>query len=505
MSNNAQNLIFGAATADTLTNKETIQGSGSIGDGQMTLVNSGTINANQLVALTVAANGGTTNTGTLEATSGGTLGFSGTTVTNTGGTVNTTGGTIAASSSTIQGGTVKLAGGSLTNSTISGANVTITGAASLLLNNGAIDNGGTLKNSTQGIIEVVGGASNTLGGTVTNPVGGLIKIDNNTHLTLQAGTYTNAGTISMNSTGNATELIIGGANVTLTGGGKVTMSNNAQNLIFGAATADILTNQETIQGSGSIGDGQMTLVNSGTINANQPVALTVAANGGTTNTGTIEATSGGTLGFSGTTVTNTGGTIDTTGGTIAASSSTIQGGTVKLGGGSLTNSTISGANVTVTGAVSLLLNNGAIDNGGTLKNSTQGIIEVIGGASNALGGTVTNPAGGQIKIDNNTHLALQSGTYTNAGTISMNSTGNATELIVSAPSVTLARRWYAHDVQQCAEPDLRRGDRGHAHEHGNDPRLGKHRGWTDDPGQLRHDTRESKHPPDHPGQWRFQQ
>ena len=263
MSNNAQNLIYGAATADTLTNQQTIQGSGNIGDGQMTLVNSGTINANQSVALTIAANGGTTNTGTLEATSGGTLGFSGTTVTNTGGTINTSGGTIAASSSTIQGGTVTVAGGSLVNSTISGANVTVTGASSLLLNNGAINNGGTLKNSTQGTIEVVGGASNALGGTVTNPAGGLIKIDNNTHLALQSGTYTNAGTISMNSTGNATELIVSAPNVTLAGAGTLTMSNNAQNLIFGAATADTLTNPGTIQGSGSVGDGQMTLVNSG--------------------------------------------------------------------------------------------------------------------------------------------------------------------------------------------------------------------------------------------------
>ncbi len=53
-------------------------------------------------------------------------------------------------------------------------------------------------------------------------------------------------------------------NVTLSGG-SVTMSNNAANLIFGGSTTDTLTNQETIQGSGNIGNDRMTLVNTGTI------------------------------------------------------------------------------------------------------------------------------------------------------------------------------------------------------------------------------------------------
>ena len=43
------------------------------------------------------------------------------------------------------------------------------------------------------------------------------------------------------------------------------MSNSAANYIIGAATADTLTNQETISGAGNIGDAQMTLVNSGSV------------------------------------------------------------------------------------------------------------------------------------------------------------------------------------------------------------------------------------------------
>ena len=135
---------------------------------------------------------------------------------------------------------------------------------------------------------------------------------------------------------------------------------------------------------------------------------------------------------------------------------------MKLAGGSLTNSTISGANVTITGAANLSLNNGAINNGGTLKNSTQGTIEVMGGASNALGGTVTNPAGGLIKVDNNTHLALQTGTYSNAGTISMNSTGNADGTDHQRTQCDPGGRRYADHVEQRSESHLRSGHRGHA-------------------------------------------
>ena len=70
------------------------------------------------------------------------------------------------------------------------------------------------------------------------------------------------------------------------------MSNSANNIITGGGT---LTNGETIQGGGDIGDGNLTLVNNGTIDANQSTALIINPNGGTTNTKTMEATTGGTL------------------------------------------------------------------------------------------------------------------------------------------------------------------------------------------------------------------
>jgi hypothetical protein len=401
LSNNAQNFIFGLITADTLTNKETIQGAGNIGDNRMTLVNSGTINANQSAGLTIAANGDATNTGTIEATAG-TLTLSGTIVNNTGGKISaSSGNTLLVSSSTINGGTV-----------------TLTGASTLQLSTGTVQSG-TLANSATGTIEALSFTTNTLGGTISNPAGGVVKIDNSAVLNLEGGSYPKLGAVQLNSTGNNTELVVFGANTTLAGG-SVTMSNAVQNFIFGSATTDTLTNKETIQGAGNIGGNRMTLVNSGTINANQSAGLTIEVNGGVTNTGTIKATAG-TLAFNGTVVNNTGGTISASGGNALQ----------------VTNSTINGGTVTLTGTSTLQLSTGTVQSG-TLNNSATGTIEALSFTTDRLGGTVSNPVGGVVKIDNNAALNLGNGTYTNAGSIQVNSTGNNTELVVDAGNVTLA-------------------------------------------------------------------
>jgi len=113
------------------------------------------------------------------------------------------------------------------------------------------------------------------------------------------------GTVTLNSTVNNTELVLDG-NVTLSGG-SLTMSNATTNYIFGSNSLDQLNNQETIQGAGHIGNGQMDLVNSGTINANVSGGITIDVNDGFTNTGTVEATGGNELILSNSgTVNNTG-------------------------------------------------------------------------------------------------------------------------------------------------------------------------------------------------------
>lgn len=400
LTNNAANYIFGAASGDTLTNQETIQGSGHIGDNQMTLVNSGTINANGSAGMTIQPNGGTTNTGTIEATAGATLALTNTTVANTGGT-------ISANASILQ----------VTNSTINGGAITLAGASDLQLDSGTIHSGSTVTNSATGTIEAIGFTTNTLGGTVVNPSGGLLKIDNGAVLNLESGSYPTLGAVQMNSTGNTTELVLNGA-VTLSGG-SMTLSNNAANYIFGGSSGDTFVNQETITGSGHIGNNQMTLINSGTINANASAGMTIQPNGGTTNTGTIEATLGATLNLSSTTVTNTGATI-------SANASTLQ----------VTNSIINGGTVTLTGASNLQLSAGTIQ-GGTLNGSSTGTIEAIGFTTSTLGGVISNPTGGVLKLDNGAVLHLENGAYPTLGAVQLNSTGNATELVINA-SATLS-------------------------------------------------------------------
>src|ERR1700738_1904286 len=395
MSNSTANLITGSTGTDMLTNQQTIQGAGNIGFGAMALNNSGTIDANQTNALTLQISNGATNTGTLEATSGATLIVNGGTYANAGGTILNNASTLV-----FQGA-----------STINGGTITQTGAGTMKLINTTINT--AVPNSSTGIIEVIGGG-NTIAGALTNPAGGQVKIDNGSNLTMGTGSsINNAGAITLNSIAYGTQLLIGAANVTLSGSGTLTMSNSLANSIQGGAAANQLTNQQTIQGAGNIGNGQMALSNSGTINANQTNALTLQISNGATNTGTLEATSGGTL------IVN-GGTYANAGGTILNNASTL----VFQGA-----STINGGTITQTGAGTMKLLNTTINT--AVPNSTTGIIEVIGGG-NTIAGALTNPAGGQVKIDNGSNLTMAGSSISNAGAITLNSIAYATQLLIGA-------------------------------------------------------------------------
>jgi len=353
MSNHIQNFIQGGGT---LTNQSTIQGSGQIGNGALTLVNSGTIDANQSVELLINPNGGTTNTGTLEATAAGTLLLQTDPITNTGGTILASG----------TGSTVVLNGGSIS--------------------------GGTLSTTGGGIIEEEGGTTLT---NVTISTGSTVNILDSQTVNLGAGTITNNGALNENSAGNNTFISVAGS-TTLAGTGTLTLSNHIQNFIQGGGT---LTNNETIQGSGQIGNGNLTLVNNGTIDANQPTELVINPNGGTTNTSTMEATAGGTMEFRGDTITNTGvGTILSTG----------------------------------TGSVVDL--NGVTVNGGTLTTTSGGLMQAYG---NAVLNGVTISSGSAVHVLDNNVVQLNTGTITNNGTINLDSAGNNTFLLILGGPVTL--------------------------------------------------------------------
>src|ERR1700754_2541960 len=80
--------------------------------------------------------------------------------------------------------------------------------------------------------------------------------------------------MALGASGHFTGLMISG-NVSLTGGGKVTMTDDAHNFIVSDGSDATLTNSDTISGAGTIGDGHLTLVNDGTIDATGSHALII--------------------------------------------------------------------------------------------------------------------------------------------------------------------------------------------------------------------------------------
>jgi hypothetical protein len=143
------------------------------------------------------------------------------------------------------------------------------------------------------------------------------------------GSVTNAGSIQLNSAGTNTFLLLNG-NVSLSGTGKLTLGNAGPNTIEGASLTgtEVLTNASTIQGAGNIGNGEMGLINSGTILANVSGGnlFVDASAAGFSNSGTVQALTGGNvtiegaansfLNYNATNNTLTGGTYTANGGNI---------------------------------------------------------------------------------------------------------------------------------------------------------------------------------------------
>jgi hypothetical protein len=111
------------------------------------------------------------------------------------------------------------------------------------------------------------------------------------------GTIDNTGTIALGSTGDETDLevLVRGAN--LTGGGQVVLSDNSQNVVFGGDASAVLDNVDnTISGAGQLGNGQLTLMNEGIIEATGANALIIDTGANAIiNTGTLAANGAGGL------------------------------------------------------------------------------------------------------------------------------------------------------------------------------------------------------------------
>jgi fibronectin-binding autotransporter adhesin len=125
---NGNSCLFGWAATNTLTNKSTIEGAGSIGDSNpMGFTNSGTVLANQAAPLTiVSAGSGFLNTGSLIVSAGSTLNINGQMKNLSKGIL--TGGTFSVA------GTMILENAQYTTITANSANLTLTGTTAQILN-----------------------------------------------------------------------------------------------------------------------------------------------------------------------------------------------------------------------------------------------------------------------------------------------------------------------------------------------------------------------------------
>ncbi|MGP0088993.1 MAG: hypothetical protein ACLPKB_03390 [Xanthobacteraceae bacterium] len=151
-------------------------------------------------------------------------------------------------------------------------------------------------------ITIIGVAAESLGAnnfvfnqTFTSYNAGSMTVDNGAMLPL-GGMVDNSGTIYLGSTGAETDLEVVGS-ATLQGGGQIVLSDSSANVIYGASANTTLTNVDnTISGAGQIGDGQLDLINEGTINADGKNALIINTGSNVVvNSGTFEATGAGGL------------------------------------------------------------------------------------------------------------------------------------------------------------------------------------------------------------------
>jgi fibronectin-binding autotransporter adhesin len=402
--------MFGNTTTQTLTSDNTIQGFGQIGaDTDLSLVNSGTVDAN-VSGATLYLNGGAgalgagVNTGTLEATNGGTLQIDNN-FNNKGGSIiaNGTGSTVQVNGVTIQGGTLTTENGGFM---------------------GTFGNGGRsiLDGSTEGAITLSAGSTYTTAGTSQTGIEGTITLDAGANLAI--GTSTSpGGTVQL--LGNTT--INGSGTVTLTGTGSTTA------ILETGGSAETLTNKVLIQGYGQIGAGtSLTVDNEATINANVS-GETLDLNSGVagTNTGTLEATGGGTLEIANS-LDNEGGVIisNGSGSTVDVNGVTIQGGTLTTENGGFMGTAGGGGRSILDGSTDGAITLSAGSTYTTAGSNQTGIIGTItlGKGSNMAIGTAS-ALGGTLQLTG-------AATIKGAGTVTMTGTSAFIESAGGAETLT---------------------------------------------------------------------
>jgi hypothetical protein len=399
LTNTTANRIVGSDAATTLTNQGvTIRGSGQLGANLLRIVNHHIVEAHQSNPLIIdPGSNGVTNDGIFRAVSGGLLRLQNGVFTNF-----TNGGTLLEGQIQAQDGSVVEITGS-----------TVTGGLLSTVNTGVIRGSGTatladLKLTTASKYEV-----------------------NNATTTNLFGTFTNQGTLLMNSAGNATHLAIDSGGVTLSGGGVISMTNTTANVISGATTTTTLTNSNnTIRGSGQLGANSLQLTNASLVEANQSNPLIVDPSGsGVTNTGTLRATAGATLTLQGGAYNNTNGTIE------AQNASHVELNTATVTSGQFVTSG-TGA-IRTTGTATLV--NTTVSSGSSF--------EALNATSTTFSGTFTNHGSLKQNSGGNATYLLMSGDVTFSGTGNVTLTNTTANVIQGASSTGTERLFNALTLQ----------------------------------------------------------
>src|SRR5271165_2022890 len=262
---------------------------------------------------------------------------------------------------------------------------------------------------------------------------GTIAFDNGSTLTLDvhlgSSSIVNSGNIQLTSAlaPGASLILSDGGNgytIMLSGGGTVTLGG-ASNAIMGAFGTETLNNVDnTIQGSGTIGN--LGLINGGTILANGATPLTISPSSlGFQNNGTLSVASGSTMIITGGPFLN-----------LDIPDSTLNGGTYNVAGTlqiDNANIAINNANITLSGASALIsdqfsnnalaglqVNNGSLtlQNGANLTTT----VGLINNGTLMLQNTHSMTVGGDLA--NNGTVSLQSADMTTAGSFNNSSTAS---------------------------------------------------------------------------------
>ena len=432
ISDNANNGII-ADGSGTLTNVDnTISGSGTIGDGNVTLDNQakGVINGNSdTTTLTLnTGNNLISNEGTIEGTT-----LKGITIASNVTNANLLEALGTNAFMTIEGTVFNVSSMSGELGSIATGTILASGdGAHVVLGGGTTVVGGILKSagsaSSPGYIEVSSNA--TIDGSAANMpvfISGTLEVIDAATLTLK-GTINNSGSLLLQSIGDATQLrIVSEVDLNSmdpygkTTPGKITLTDNANNSIVSDGNpASLINTGNTISGAGTIGDSKLTIDNQSTavINGSGVInTLIFSAAANSSNEGTLEGTTSAGIDIK----------------SNISNSSLIE----ALGASARLH--IEGATVTNTKTGVILASgtnahvdlDGATIAGGTLKTTGTGaMMHVIGTNLSTLDGSgaglpINNT--GAVAVNDAASLAMK-GTINNTGSIALSSTGNVTNI-----------------------------------------------------------------------------